>query len=121
MDNNEFEKTIEQSDKLPFRFTRVNDFDELEYTRLVGDSELIELEDCTLLKKNGYITAYSYNANPCVTGIIQTNNKEIYMFHSTGLGLSKEQEKIIKTPKGGLQAEAYKPSGFSRNCSMNPT
>jgi len=100
--NNEFENNIEQSDKLPFTSTRVNDFEELEYIVSIGDSELIEMEDCTLLTKNGYITSYSYNANPCVSGIVQTKNDDIYMFHSTGYGLSSEQEKILKNSKRGI-------------------
>jgi len=80
----------------------VSNFDELDNIREIGDSEKIEMGDCLLLRKNKNITTYSYGAGPCVSGIVQTNDNKLYMFHSVADELTQEQEEIIKNVKNGI-------------------
>jgi hypothetical protein len=78
----------------------VEDFTELdEYIKSVGDSEEVGMGDCLQLVKNDYITTFSYGANPCVAGIVLTNQDKLYMFHSAGDELTKEQEEQFQDAK----------------------
>lgn len=82
--------------------SNVNNFDELENITAIGDSEKVEMGDCLLLRKNKNITTYSYGAGPCVSGIIQTNDNKLYMFHSVADELTQEQEEVVKNAKKGI-------------------
>ena len=78
----------------------VEDFTELDdYIRFVGDSEEVDMGDCLRLVKDDYLTAYTYGANPCVSGIIQTNQDKLYMFHSVGDELTEEQKERFQDAK----------------------
>lgn len=92
-------ETVKQS---LLKATKVDDFFELEYIRIVGDSEKVEMGDSLLLEKNDCISTYSFGANPCVSGIIQTHNNELYMIHSNGCEFSDEQDAIIANCKSGI-------------------
>ena len=82
--------------------SKINNFDELDNIRAIGDSEKIEMGDCLLLRKNKNITTYSYGAGPCVSGVIQTNDNKLYMFHSVADELTQEQEDLVKNVKNGI-------------------
>jgi hypothetical protein len=82
--------------------SKINNFDELDDIRAIGDSEKIEMGDCLLLRKNKNITTYSYGAGPCVSGVIQTNDNKLYMFHSVADELTQEQEEVVKNVKNGI-------------------
>jgi hypothetical protein len=81
---------------------RVKNFDELDNIRLAGDSEEIKMGDCLQLVKNDTVSSYSYNANPCICGVVETNNKDVYMFHSVADILTDEQEEVIKNSRSGI-------------------
>lgn len=90
------------SEKLAAKISQVENFDELDYIRLIGESENIEIGECQQLKKNNQVTAYSYGANPCVCGVIQTRDDKFYMFHSIGSVLTIDQEKLLRIAKKGI-------------------
>jgi hypothetical protein len=102
MENKESPNTIKPPEKMPFRFTNANTFEELDNISSVGDSENVEMGSCLKLKRDDYITARSYNANPCVCGILQTNDNEIYMFHSVADFLTDKQNEILKNSYRGV-------------------
>ena len=81
---------------------QVKNFDELEKIRMIGDSEEVQMGDCLLLKKNEDITAYSYGAGPCISGVLQTEDNKFYMFHSVASILTQEQIEIIRNTKKGI-------------------
>jgi hypothetical protein len=80
----------------------VKNFNKLQNISLVGDSELVEMGDYLLLEKNENITACTYGANPCISGIIQTKDNQLYMFHSIGGELTQSQLEIIQKSKKGI-------------------
>ena len=85
------------------KICNVKNFDDLENIREIGDSEKVESGDFFLLRKNDNITAYSYDAGPCISGVLQTNDNNLYMFHSFADGLlTLEQKEIIKNTKKGI-------------------
>ena len=90
--------------------SNVNNFEELDDIRLIGDSEKVEMGDCLLLKNNNNITSYTFGSGPCVSGIIQTNDNKLYMFHSVGDELTQEQEKVVKNAKKGIVGSGKKDS-----------
>jgi hypothetical protein len=101
--NEKFVSNVEnKADKKANVIVRVKDFDELDYIRLVGDSEEIKMGGLPSFRKNDYIDAYSYGANPCICGVAETKDGETYMFHSFGDVLTDEQEEIIKNSKRGV-------------------
>lgn len=89
-------------EKMALKIEEVKNFPELQNIRLVGDSEDVEVGDCMQIKKNSKITTYSWGANPCVSGIVQTIDDKLYMFHSVGSVLSFDQEKLLKIAKKGV-------------------
>lgn len=81
---------------------KVADFNELDDIRMVGDSEKVEMGDCLLIEKNENVVSYSYGAGPCISGILQTNDNKLYMFHSVADNLTQEQKEIVKNTKKGF-------------------
>lgn len=84
------------------KICQVKNFDELETIRMIGDSEEVQMGDCLLLRKNEDITAYSYGAGPCISGVLQTEDNKFYMFHSVANVLTQEQVEIIRNTKKGI-------------------
>lgn len=100
--NPEFiEKPKNISENFP-KIRHVENFDQLENIRATGDSESVETGDCLLLEKNENLVAFSYGANPCISGVVQTEDNQLYMFHSLGSELTESQEEIIKKSKKGI-------------------
>lgn len=116
----------EKSEKLPFKITEVTSFDELDWIRMTGDCEDVEMGQCLKLQKNMNITTYSYGAGPCISGILQTNDNDIYMFHSTGESLTEEQLKTLENTKKGIigggetSTEIYRKNFESSNVKIIP-
>lgn len=100
--NSESIKPNLEKQKLPtvFKIYNVKNFDELENIIRIGDSEKVETGDYFLLRENNNITTYSYGAGPCISGVLQTTDNKIYMFHSfANILLTPEQEQIVKNTK----------------------
>jgi hypothetical protein len=84
--------------------------EELENICMVGESEKVEMGEYLLLEKNENITAYSYGAGPCISGIIQTDNNKLYMFHSLSYETTLEQKEIIKNASNLIVGSGEKES-----------
>lgn len=84
------------------RIYKLNDSFELDNTIFVGDSEEVKTGDTLLSQQNDCVTSYSYGANPCVSGMVQTTDQKIYLFHSLGDRLTSEQEDIINRCQKGI-------------------
>lgn len=92
------------------KICRVKNSEELENICMVGESEKVEMGECLLLKKDENITAYSYGAGPCVSGIIQTSDDKLYMFHSLSYETTPEQKEIIKNASNLIIGSGEKES-----------
>jgi len=91
----------EEKNILPI--TKIDSFTELNWIRLVGDSsEKVEMDDCYQIKNDEHDVVFTYGANPCVAGMFQTKDNKIYMFHSSGILLTDEQEELISQSKKGF-------------------
>lgn len=101
MEKESLEK-LDNQNKINFQVKQVENLDELDYIRSVGDSEIVETGDCRFLESNDYATIYSYGANPCISGAFQTKDDKIYLFHSQGDFLTDEQREILTNSKKGI-------------------
>ncbi|MFA6185001.1 MAG: hypothetical protein WCT51_03965 [Candidatus Shapirobacteria bacterium] len=85
------------------KICNVENLEELKNICAIGDSEEVEVGDYFLLRKNDNITTCSYGAGPCISGVLQTNDNKLYMFHSfADRFLTLEQKEIIKNTKKGI-------------------
>lgn len=101
----ELTKPILEKKEFPtvLKICNVENLDELERIREIGNSEKVGVGDYFLLRKNDNITTYSYGAGPCISGVLQTNDNKLYMFHSfADRLLTLEQKEIIKNTKKGI-------------------
>lgn len=86
-----------------FSVHEIKDFDKFLDICSVGDSDVVETDQYLSIENNENIVVASYGAGPCVSGILQTNNNKIYMFHDYANSLlTKEQEEIIKNTQKGI-------------------
>lgn len=79
----------------------INDFDQLDNIRFVGDSHEVDLGEVYKINPDEFTTIFSYGANPCISGIIQDSNYDLYCFHSFGAFLTPEQESYMKNARFG--------------------
>ena len=78
------------------KISQAKTYEKFEEICSIGDSEKVEMGGCLLLKKNEKAIAYSLGAGPCVSGVIQTKNGDMYMFHGLSYETTPEQKEIIK-------------------------
>lgn len=100
-----FNESIYQNfeDQKFYRAFDVKNFDRLDQIRAIGDSEKVEMGSCLLIEENNStITYYSYGAGPCISGIIQTTDNKLYMFHSVAEELTTEQNELLQSSKNGI-------------------
>jgi len=76
----------------------------------IGDSEKVGMGECLLLEKNENAIAYSLGAGPCISGVIQTKNGDIYMFHCSSYETTPEQKEIIKNASSLIIGSGEKES-----------
>lgn len=92
---------------LPKRFL-VESFDQLDDIRLVGDSREVDVGEIYSLKKeDGFVTVFSYAANPCVSGIILDRNHQLHCFHITDPSVDTKLENLISQAKKGIVGGGY--------------
>ena len=102
MEKNSESISLSLETKKVCNIVNVKNFDELDNIIAIGDSEQVEMWDCLLLRKNENIITYSYGAGPCISGVVQTNDNKLYMFHSVADKLTLKQEEVIKNSKKGI-------------------
>lgn len=78
------------------KICQAKNYEEFEDICSIGDSEKVEMGECLLLENNEKTITYSLGAGPCVSGIIQTKNGNIYMFHGLSYETTPKQKEIIQ-------------------------
>ena len=82
--------------------TEIDSFDKLDWICQLGDAENIGSGEYSPLNNDQKDILYTYGANPCVAGFIQTKDNKRYLFHSIGDQLTPEQKELISQSKKGF-------------------
>lgn len=90
----------ERPDDMNLELVCVESFDALEIIRQDSDSEHVDMGDCLRLDEN--TSAYTVGANPCISGVVETKDGELYLFHSLADLLSKEQAEVVRNSRWGM-------------------
>jgi len=96
----EYPKTYESQFK-SLKIYHINDFDQLDDIRFVGNSHEVDMGEIFQVKPDELTTIFSYGANPCISGIVLDHNYSLYCFHSFGEFLTPEQESYMKNSRSG--------------------
>jgi len=82
------------------KIIRVEDINEFYDIASVEGSVEVGMGDCLSVKKNN--SYYSYGANPCICGIVETNDNKTFIMHSVGDEFTREEERAINNAKSGF-------------------